>query len=266
MQEKNEDSKMYLNFGGFVPLSTVDWPGRAVCTVFFRGCSAMCWYCHNKHLQRGENRVSTDHILGLIEEAKPLVSGVVFSGGECIEQVAPLRHLARQARNRGLKVGVHTNGAFPEHGQQLIGAVDKVSLDLKAPWARYKAVTGAEISEAVQASLACYRDAHAAGTLPEFEAVHTLFRGGEHEVPAIAAAAEGVDLVLQQGVVGHLEPLSLAEICAVADPLDRPVKIRTRGVGEVLYDRGVFTVAESMKATDPKRLMPYYKSGEPAGE
>ena len=255
-----------VNFGGFVPLSTVDWHSRAVCTVFFRGCSARCFYCHNKHLQRGENRVSTDYIMGLIDEAKLLISGVVFSGGECTEQIAPLLRLAQDCKNRGLKVGIHTNGAFPEHGQRLIGAVDKVSLDLKAPWARYKAVTGAEISEAVQASLACYRDAHAAGTLPEFEAVHTLFRGGEHEVPAIAAAAEGVDLVLQQGVVGHLEPLSLAEICAVADPLDRPVKIRAKGAGEVLYDRGVFTVAGSIRVTDPKRLAAYYKSGVPGGE
>ena len=257
---------MDLNFGGFVPLSTVDWHGRAVCTVFFRGCSLKCWYCHNPHLQRGETRVSTDQVLALIQDAKLLISGAVFSGGECTEQIAPLLRLAEGCRARGLKVGVHTNGAFPEHGQRLIGAVDKVSLDLKAPWARYKAVTGTEISGAVQASLACYRDAHAAGTLSEFEAVHTLFRGGEHEVPAIAAAAEGVDLVLQQGVVGHLEPLSLAEICAVADPLDRPVKIRTRGVGEVLYDRGVFTVAGAIRATDPKRLVPYYKAGVPGGE
>ncbi len=35
---------MLVNFGGFVPLSTVDWHGRAVCTVFFRGCSARCFY------------------------------------------------------------------------------------------------------------------------------------------------------------------------------------------------------------------------------
>jgi len=257
---------MYLNFGGFVLLSTVDWPGRAVCTVFFRGCSAMCWYCHNKHLQRGENRVSTDHILGLIEEAKPLVSGVVFSGGECIEQVAPLRHLARQARNRGLKVGIHTNGAFPENGHYLVGEVDRVALDLKASWKNYAAVTGIAIAEAVQRSLALYRDAHAAGTLPEFEVVHTLFRGHEADVPAVAAAADGVDLVLQQGVWGRVEPLTLVEFQTLADPLGRPVKIRTAGVGEVLYDRGVFTVAGSMTVTDPERLQAYYKSGVRRGD
>ena len=257
---------MLVNFGGFVPLSTVDWHGRAVCTVFFRGCSARCFYCHNKHLQRGENRVSTDYIMGLIDEAKPLISGVVFSGGECTEQIAPLLRLAQDCKNRGLKVGIHTNGAFPEHGQQLIGAVDKVSLDLKAPWARYKAVTGAEISAAVQASLACYRDAHAAGTLPEFEVDHTVIRGHEAEVPAVAAAAEGVDLVLQQGVWGREPPLTLAEFQALADPLARPVRIRTKEIGEVLYDHGVFTVAGSIKVTDPERLAAYYKGGVRRGD
>ena len=257
---------MLLNFGGFVPLSTVDWRGRAVCTVFFRGCSARCFYCHNQHLQRGENRVSTDYIMGLIEENKLLISGVVFSGGECTEQPEPLRRLAEDCRGQGLKVAIHTNGAFPEHVPRLIGEVDKVSLDIKAAWPHYYEVTDLNCARHVQASLARYREAHAAGTLPEFEVVHTLFRGGEHEVPAIAEAAEGVDLVLQQGVVGHLEPLSLAEICAVADPLDRPVKIRTKGAGEVLYDRGVFTVAGSIRVTDPKRLAAYYKSGVPGGE
>ncbi|HET6580251.1 MAG TPA: ribonucleoside-triphosphate reductase activating protein, partial [Methanoregula sp.] len=31
-----------MNFGGFIPLSTIDWRGRAVCTVFFRGCPIRC--------------------------------------------------------------------------------------------------------------------------------------------------------------------------------------------------------------------------------
>ncbi|HQP71519.1 MAG TPA: radical SAM protein, partial [Methanoculleus sp.] len=150
---------MLVNFGGFVPLSTVDWHGRAVCTVFFRGCSARCFYCHNKALQRGENRVSTDYIMGLIDEAKLLVSGVVFSGGECTEQPEPLRRLAEDCRDRGLKVAIHTNGAFPEHVPGLIGEVDKVSLDIKAAWEHYYDVTDLNCARHVQASLARYRDA-----------------------------------------------------------------------------------------------------------
>ncbi|PKG32815.1 MAG: ribonucleoside-triphosphate reductase activating protein, partial [Methanoregula sp.] len=29
---------MRVNFGGFVPISTTDWRGHAVCTIFLRGC------------------------------------------------------------------------------------------------------------------------------------------------------------------------------------------------------------------------------------
>lgn len=257
---------MNLNFGGFVPLSTVDWHGRAVCTVFFRGCSARCFYCHNKALQRGESRVSTDYVLGLIEENKLLISGVVFSGGECTEQPEPLRRLAEDCRDQGLKVAIHTNGAFPEHVPRLIGEVDKVSLDIKAAWPHYYEVTDLNCARHVQASLARYRDAHAAGTLPEFEIVHTVIRGHEAEVPAVAAAAEGVDLVLQQGVWGREPPLNLAEFQTLADSLARPVRIRTKEIGEVLYQDGVFTVAGSMTVTDPKRLQAYYKGGVRRGD
>ena len=257
---------MDLNFGGFVPVSTVDWHGRAVCTVFFRGCSARCFYCHNKALQRGESRVSTDYVLGLIEENKLLISGVVFSGGECTEQPEPLRRLAEDCRDRGLKVATHTNGAFPEHVPRLIGEVDKVSLDIKAAWPHYYEVTDLNCARHVQASLARYRDAHAAGTLPEFEIVHTVFRGHEAEVPAVAAVAEGVDLVLQQGVWGREPPLSLAEFQALADQLHRPVRIRTKEIGEVLYQDGVFTIAGSIRVTDPERLQAYYKSGVRRGD
>ena len=96
--------------------------------------------------------------------------------------------------------------------------------------------------------------------------VHTVIRGHEAEVPAVAAAAEGVDLVLQQGVWGREPPLSLAEFQALADSLGRPVRIRTKDVGEVLYQDGVFTVAGSMTVTDPERLQAYYKGGVRRGD
>ena len=110
------------------------------------------------------------------------------------------------------------------------------------------------------------RDAYAAGTLPEFEVVHTVIRGHEADVPAVAAAAEGVDLVLQQGVWGREPPLNLAEFQTLADSLARPVRIRTKEIGEVLYQDGVFTVAGSMTVTDPKRLQAYYKGGVRRGD
>ncbi len=231
-----------VNFGGFVPLSTVDWRGRAVCTVFLRGCPVRCSYCHNRPLQDGEDFRELEEVAGLIRSSKLLVSGVVFSGGEPTMQAEPLKALARASRQMGLRVGIQTNGVFPEVLASLIAEklVDHVALDLKARWERYDSLLKEKYSGAVKESLALCRDAKLAGDLPEFEVVVTLFRGYEDEAPYIAKTAEGVDLVLQQGMEGGVKPLTGDELRKVADRVGRVVKIRTREEGEVVYagDRG----------------------------
>src|SRR5690625_1367509 len=36
-----------LQIAGLVPLSSIDWPGQLVATVFCQGCPWRCTYCHN---------------------------------------------------------------------------------------------------------------------------------------------------------------------------------------------------------------------------
>ena len=231
-----------MNFGGFVPLSTVDWRGHAVCTVFLRGCPVRCSYCHNRSIQDGEDYRDLDEVTALIRSSRILVSGVVFSGGEPTMQPEPLHALASASRGMGLLVGLQTNGVFPKVLGSLIREklVDRVALDIKARWERYDNLLKERYSGAVRESLGLCRDAHLRGDLPEFEVVVTLFRGYEDEVPYIARVAEGVDLVLQQGMDGGVKPLSAEELRKVADRVGRAVKIRTREEGEVVYagDRG----------------------------
>ncbi len=213
-----------------------------MCTVFFRGCPVRCSYCHNRSIQDGEDFREIGEIVDFIRSSRILVSGVVFSGGEPTMQPEPLRALARAAREMGLLVGIQTNGVFPKVLASLISErlVDRVALDLKARWERYDNLLKEKYSGPVKESLALCRDAKLAGTLPEFEAVVTLFRGYEDEVPDIARVAEGVDLVIQQGVDGGVKPLSADELKKVAGSVGRPVRIRTREEGEVVYagDRG----------------------------
>lgn len=104
---------MKVNLGGFVPLSTVDFPGRASCVVFFRGCSIRCGYCHNKHLWEGETYVDVGQIKEMIRSSELCISGVAFSGGEPLEQLEPLKELISYCRSRGLKVCLHTSGKYP---------------------------------------------------------------------------------------------------------------------------------------------------------
>jgi pyruvate formate lyase activating enzyme len=229
---------MQLNFGGFIPLSTVDWRGRSVCTVFFRGCPVRCTYCQNAGILAGNDMRDLDEIIGMMKGSLLAVSGVVFSGGEPTMQKEALMALARAAKKMGLAVGIHTNGVNPETLRALIdaGLVDHIALDIKARWARYNNLLKGNYVEDVQRSLALCRDAHAKGHLPGFEVVITLFRGYDDEVAIIAQEAGDVDLVLQQGVTGEIRPLNEAEMKGIADNLLRSVRIRTREGGEIVYE------------------------------
>lgn len=62
---------MKVNFGGIIPLSTVDWPGRAAMVVFLRGCPLHCPHCHNSLLQTGECLVALHDIASrIVSEVK----------------------------------------------------------------------------------------------------------------------------------------------------------------------------------------------------
>ena len=227
-----------LNFGGFVPLSTVDWRGRSVCTVFFRGCPVRCTYCQNAAILDGQDFREINEVIALIKSTRLATSGVVFSGGECTMQKDALLALAHAARNLGLATGVQTNGVFPDTLEALIKdrLLDHVALDIKARWARYNNLLGGNYVKNVQRSLALCTVAHKNGALPEFQVVITLFRGYDDEVSIIASETGNVDLVLQQGVTESVPPLSEKELQHIADGLERRVLIRTREGGEIVYE------------------------------
>ncbi len=229
-----------INFGGFVPLSTVDWRGRAVCVVFFRGCPVKCWYCQNETILSGEDKRPIEEIAECIRSSSLLISGVIFSGGEATMQPAALIALAQYSRSIGLCTGLQTNGVFPAVIQELIDRrlIDHIALDIKAEWNLYT-VRGKEraVGKQVKESLMRCTDAFHAGTLSEFEVVVTLFPGYGEEVTTIARdVAADVDLVLQQGVYRGIRPLDLDDLKAIADRLGRRVRIRTRSEGEVVYE------------------------------
>jgi len=229
---------LYVNFGGFVPISTVDWRGRAACTVFLRGCPARCFYCHNIAIQDGEDLRNADEIIAMIRESRTVAGAVVFSGGEPTLQGPALAHLAAAARKMGFSVGLHTNGIFPRVIEGLIDRhlVDMIALDIKTTWERYDDLLELTTADAVKQSLAACKRAKAEGSLEAFQAVVTLFRGREGDLPSIAEDTRGFDLVLQQGVAAGFVPLTRQELEAAAAPLGRRVRIRTRDDGEVVYD------------------------------
>ena len=156
---------MLVNFGGIVPLSTVDWLGRAAMVVFLRGCPLRCPHCQNQMLQTGERFVALHTIASRIvsevkgfpaarwarirfdahpqqinlddasqrASGKPFVNALVLSGGEPLLQPQACAGLFRLARSLHLATGLETSGCFPGRLETLLakGLVDKVFLDLK---------------------------------------------------------------------------------------------------------------------------------------
>lgn len=131
-----------LVIAGHVPLSTCDWPGKLVTTVFLQGCPWRCGYCHNASIldPRAPGQVAWTQVRDLLGRRRGLLDGVVFSGGEPTRQGA-LVDAMREVRDAGFGVGLHTGGAYPKRLEALLPLVDWVGFDVKAPAHLYRAVT-----------------------------------------------------------------------------------------------------------------------------
>lgn len=253
---------MKVNYAGTVPISTVDWTGRAAITLFFRGCPFRCSYCQNHQYLDESKFVELDFVKEQIEKSRPFVSAVVFSGGEPLMQKAIIP-LAEFAREMGLAIGIHTNGYYPEMARELIkqNLVDKFFIDIKAPpdnpklygkvagCGEYKAVkkTPEQITESVIKTL---KIVDSSGL--ELELRTTLIRdfiGSQQEIASIAAWISNcvknreVTYVLQQGIPEYslqenlrkrqvIERKELYELGKIAKRFLENVRIRTKESGE----------------------------------
>jgi pyruvate formate lyase activating enzyme len=148
-----------ISVGGLVPFTTVDFPGRLAAVVFCQGCPWRCGYCHNKHLLGfSEGTIAWHEVTGFLEKRRNLLEAVVFSGGEPLAQPA-LAGAMREVRALGFMVGLHTAGMSPARLEKVLPLLDWVGLDVKAPAARYREITGADAAAAVYRSLAALQAA-----------------------------------------------------------------------------------------------------------
>ena len=138
-----------IRVGGLERLSTCDWPGELVATIFLQGCPWDCPYCHNPHLIPVQGPVEGDgvqewgKVLGFLASRRGLLDGVVFSGGEPTLQRA-LPEAMKAVRDLGFRVGLHTGGPYPARLAAVLPLTDWVGFDVKAPFADYPRVTGAK--------------------------------------------------------------------------------------------------------------------------
>ena len=136
-----------IRIGGLARLSSCDWPGELVATIFCQGCPWACRYCHNPHLipVQGEGQIAWRDVLDFIGSRKGLLDGVVFSGGEPTLQPG-LRQAIEAVRAMGFRIGLHTGGPYPGRLAEVLPLLDWVGFDIKAPRNSYDRITGARHS------------------------------------------------------------------------------------------------------------------------
>ena len=245
---------MKLVFSGImIPVSTIDWYGRAASVIFFNGCNFKCLYCSNNNfirvanqrlepLYRGGSVIDMKEIEKQIHDSKMFISAVVFSGGEPTAHPQELEHLANYAKSLGLLVGIETNGYYPLRLEALIQKklVDKIFLDVKAPLddARaYSRITGGVHDAAGR----CCMSLKLKGA--PIEVRTTVFRSIA-DVTGIARSLKGQDCtyVIQQGIPENAPDgairketiFSRDELVELARSVSflKEVRIRTREKGE----------------------------------
>ncbi|MBK7386946.1 MAG: radical SAM protein [Methanothrix sp.] len=230
---------LLVNLGGIVPLSTVDWRGRAAMVVFLRGCPLRCPHCHNYALQTGESNIEFHalasrivcRIKGLqtpaiafrastrqisLEDAsvraasRPFVDAFVLSGGEPLLQPEASLRLFGLAKSLSLATGLETSGFYPGRLRALLKSdvVDRVFLDLKTELNEpaYQMATGITgVADRVRESLEiCYQSGVA------IDARCTIFPElpSKDQIREIARTLEGLSRLYPDS---HLESLTLQQ-------------------------------------------------------
>lgn len=238
----SEVKEMQCNFGGFISISTVDWPGYASAIVFLRGCPNTCKDCHNRHLLKETKTVPLVDVLDVIKTASTLVSTLIVSGGEPTKHQDELEQILKYAKQLGLRTRVQTSGAYPFAICEIIDQrlVDSIALDIKTELENYNEIFPKSIRPAnIGGSLDFCEKAQSDGRLKDFEVVHTIFpyNGYEERLTKISnSVAVGTRFVLQQGSPRdrNIEPLTRDQLFKLATTCVRQtnVKIRTKECGE----------------------------------
>ncbi|MDD4270741.1 MAG: anaerobic ribonucleoside-triphosphate reductase activating protein [Thermoguttaceae bacterium] len=142
-------------FGGFLPLTLVDFPGRVACVVFTQGCNLRCGYCHNPqlidlHPSVRSERPTESQVLDFLKTRRRVLDGLVISGGEPTLQPDLIPFLNR-IKNLGLLVKLDTNGTNPHVLREALerGLLDYLAMDVKDDPQRYARLAGVAVDPAV---------------------------------------------------------------------------------------------------------------------
>ena len=136
-------------------ISSVEFHGNMSLVIFMSKCPLACRYCHNVELLEDNTQKTFEEIKAEIDNSADFIDAVVISGGEPLMQLDALIELFTYIKSIGLKTKLDTSGIYPEKIEKLLELelLDFVSLDIKAPFEKYRKVTGSNVGSQVKKSM-----------------------------------------------------------------------------------------------------------------
>ena len=136
-------------------ISSVEFHGNMSLVIFMSKCPLACRYCHNVELLEDDTEKTFEEVKKDIDHAADFIDAVVISGGEPLMQLDALIELFTYIKSIGLKTKLDTSGIYPEKIEKLLELelLDFVSLDVKAPFEKYRKITGAKVGSQVKKSM-----------------------------------------------------------------------------------------------------------------
>jgi len=137
-----------MQIAGIQKMTLVDFPDHVAATVFTRGCSFRCGFCHNPELvipQKFNPLLSEKEIFDFLESRYGKLTGICITGGEpCMQP--DIDKFISHLKALGFDVKLDTNGSFPDRLEKVIkdGDVDYIAMDIKSPLEKYPLVTQVE--------------------------------------------------------------------------------------------------------------------------
>ena len=225
---------------GDMIISSLEFPGKMSLVIFTGGCILRCPYCHNPELIDSGKPVKLDEVLKKIEDSMDFIDSVVFTGGEPLIQHDDIEKILKSSKNKGLKTKLDTNGCFPDELSKIINLVDYVALDIKAPFDKYKKVTGSDVGNKVRESMEVCTNGDV------YLECRTTFVPYLMDIDDIVEIAKGIDpdiyvlqqfrdkTVLDKKLCGTKIPSreELKKIGKVIKPFLKRVKIKTAEFGD----------------------------------
>jgi len=141
--------KENMQIAGIQKITLVDFPGHVAATIFTRGCSFRCPFCHNPELVLPEKYsalLDEQQVFDFLETRYGKLTGICITGGEPLMQ-PDIDTFISHLKALSFDVKLDTNGSYPDMLEKIIkdGDVDYIAMDIKASPDKYATAAGTKI-------------------------------------------------------------------------------------------------------------------------